>query len=120
MLLSLIAMLAQGYDIQVVLERTYESFNRRSAQVTVLTDANLVAGFIADLVGNHGELFDCKPFIWEKGKLVWLPLGRFEHGHVQSGNDRYLVGSVSNGAHERAAKWTRDPKKGWAAASWKH
>ncbi len=116
MLFSLIAMLAPAYDIHVVFEREFDSLSNKGARVTVLTDTNLVAGLLASRFGLHGEPFDSKPFAWEKGRLTWLPLGKFEYGEVHSGTDSILVGTVTIDRKDRAAKWTRDAKNGWAGA----
>jgi len=81
---------------------------------TVLTDTNLVAGYYCDSTGHHGETDLAKPFVIQRGKIVWLPIGKGEYGQVLAGNDKALVGWIQ--PFRTPVKWTPDAKLGWSKA----
>ena len=106
-----------AYDTTLVLAMpTRGPASRTWIGGVTLTEDDTVAGFTCDSVGVHGETFFAKPFVWSKGKLSDLPLGKAEYGHVLAGNARLLVGDVMIDYKDHPATWSPDPQVGWAKA----
>jgi len=84
---------------------------------TVLTEDDVVAGYYCPEVGLHANMIDSRPFVWENGKLHWLPLGKYKTGRVFAGRGKTLTGEVRLGDHPASAKWTPDSKLGWGKAT---
>ncbi|MEQ1821110.1 MAG: hypothetical protein ABL949_01230 [Fimbriimonadaceae bacterium] len=89
-------------------------WDRGYATATVLNENEAVAGYACETVGNHGEAMFAKPFVWQSGTFRWLPLGKAEYGRVFAGNENTLVGEILIDYKTLPAKWTADPKVGWA------
>lgn len=89
---------------------------RSAVSATVLTEENAVAGFYCDAIGPHGDTRSSRPFVWKGGKLSWLPLGKFKFGRVFGGRGSTLVGELRDDDDPVPAKWTADPRLGWAKA----
>ncbi|MCO5298104.1 MAG: hypothetical protein M9921_14745 [Fimbriimonadaceae bacterium] len=118
--LILVALASQNptaYDTTLVLSMPTRGPVSRTwiGGVTLLED-DTVAGFTCDSVGVHGETFFAKPFVWSKGTLSGLPLGKAEYGHVYAGTAQLLVGDVMVDHRDHPATWTPDPQGGWAKA----
>lgn len=79
-----------------------------------VTDDNLVVGnwFTYVPPGHVGDVL-AKPFVWQRGKLVALPLAGGEYGHVIAGDSSGLVGEASTKDSYVPVMWKPDPKEGW-------
>ena len=80
-----------------------------------VTDDNLVVGNWYTHVppGHAGDVL-AKPFVWQDGKLVPLPLAGGEFGHVTAGDSSGLVGEASTKDSYVPVMWKPDPKDGWS------
>lgn len=122
MLAALIAAVFAGqspttYDATLVLAMPTRGIGSRTwiGGVT-LADEGTVAGNTCDSVGVHGETLFAKPFVWSRGVLHTLPLGKAQYGHVVAGNAKMLVGDVIIDYLDHPATWTPDPEAGWSKA----
>lgn len=106
----LMALPGGNYNATLILKE-----DKRTVRKVFFAGEDTLAGYVCESYGMHGEDNHGKPFVWSKGKLYRLPLGKSKWGHVLAGNDHLLVGDVVDDDWVyRPVAWTPDAKSGWA------
>jgi uncharacterized membrane protein len=82
----------------------------------IVTEGGAVAGYwYRHVAPGHAGAILAKPFVWIQGKMIALPLGSCDYGHVLAGNDKTVVGDVRSEKGWLPAMWQAHESKGWEA-----